>query len=65
MNEKELLVKFKRDVFDRFEEIDPGDEQDWFSMAVGYFLAFGVEVQRAYELASPAALGKTEVPKRV
>jgi hypothetical protein len=65
MTESEMLAKFKQEVFDRAKLIDPQDEEDWFSMAVGFFLALGVEVSRAFELATPASTGNTRVPKNV
>jgi hypothetical protein len=46
-----LLVSFVRDVYQRAEEVDPGDMQDWFSLSLGYFLGKGANVEVAYELA--------------
>ena len=63
IDEKTLLSQFKLEVFDKAKIIDPEDEEDWFSMAFGYFLANGIEIPRAYELANPAARGSLKVPK--
>jgi len=46
---KELLDRFKpaiskwyTNVYLRSENIDPGNERDWYDMALGFFLASGI-----------------------
>jgi hypothetical protein len=31
-------------------DIDPGDEQDWFSLTLGFFLAKGLTAEEAHDL---------------
>lgn len=63
VTEQELLNQFKREVFDNRHSIDPDNEHDWMSLAVGYFLAMGCTASRAHEFATPACLGTTLLPK--
>lgn len=52
-DEAAVLVLFRRDCCERkrMRKIDPGQEQDWFSLSLGYFIAKGVEPKRAHTLA--------------
>ena len=54
--QKALLEDLKK-VFDadrtpegKSRDIDPGDEQDWFSLTLGFFLAKGVAAEEAHDL---------------
>lgn len=49
--ELEHLNSFRQDCCEHSAEIDPSDEQDWFSLSIGYFIAKGMPIMRAYELA--------------
>lgn len=63
MTEEDLLAKFKKEIYDHISKIDPENELERFSMAVGFFLAMGIKTERAYELSTPACIGKIQVPK--
>lgn len=40
-----------RQVFSRRERIDPNNEEDWYSLALGYALGKGVSVTTAHQFA--------------
>ena len=40
---------WKRDVRDKWEEIDPHSEELWHSLALGYFLGLGLSPEHAAE----------------
>ena len=46
------IAKFKDEVYDRAEEIDPGSGQDWFSMTLGWAIAKGMEPELAHAFAT-------------
>jgi hypothetical protein len=52
-DEAAVLVLFRRDCCEpkKAKKIDPGQEQDWFSLSLGYFIAKGIEPKRAHTLA--------------
>ena len=53
VKDKEILVlKWKEQVFDRAEEVDPNNEMDWEDLAIGFFLGLGQSVEQAEELLS-------------
>jgi hypothetical protein len=52
--EKQIIIKWKSVVYDRAAEIDPDDEHDWHSMALGFFLAYGLSPDSANSLATYA-----------
>jgi len=56
INEKhaEILERFKTEVCSKSKEIDPGDEYDWYDLSVGYFLAKGLTIADATNLAVEA-----------
>lgn len=45
-----LIASWKKDVHDKAEDVDPGDEYDWDGLAIGYFLGKGVEPGDAEQL---------------
>jgi len=47
-----LQAKFKSEVSDRAAEIDPSDEQDWFSLTLGWAIANGLSPDEAHSFAS-------------
>lgn len=52
MNKEKLFKEFKKDVCLKAKEVDPGDEQDWFSLSLGYFLAKGCSPEESWDLSS-------------
>lgn len=46
--EKDILLAFKADVCERSNEVDAEEEQDWFGISLGYFIAKGVKPERAH-----------------
>ena len=50
MNKDKLIAAWKKDVFDKSDKVDPGNELDWFSLAIGYFIAKGLNPEDAYNL---------------
>ena len=51
MNVEELEREWRISVYDKGSEIDPSDERDWYSMAIGWLLAKGVQPDEAYKIA--------------
>lgn len=45
--ELSAVKRFKQDVWDKADEIDPSDEELWVSLAYGFFLACGIGIERA------------------
>lgn len=39
--------QWKSDVRDKWEEVDPHSEEDWQSLAYGYFLGLGLSIEDA------------------
>jgi hypothetical protein len=48
---KTWTVAFKAEVNDRAKEIDPGNEQDWFSLTLGWAIGKGLSPDNADEFA--------------
>lgn len=46
-----LKERFKREVHDKASEIDPNNEQDWFSLTLGWAIATGQPPEEAHEFA--------------
>lgn len=46
------VKNFKLEVADRAHEIDPNNEQDWFSLTLGWAIAKGFSPEAAHEFAS-------------
>lgn len=42
---------WKEEVFDRNAEVDPGKEQDWFSLCLGWALGKGMSLDEAHNFA--------------
>jgi hypothetical protein len=51
MNRVAMLAAFKADVYDRGPAVDPGNELDWLSLAIGYALGKGYSPARAVSFA--------------
>jgi len=49
---KDIILEFKKDICDKSKDIDPNEELQWRDMSIGYFLAKGVDVNIAHELAT-------------
>lgn len=48
----ELLErKFKLEVYNRANDIDPDDDQDWFSLTLGWAIAKGLSPEEAINFA--------------
>lgn len=52
-NEEDLL-RWRHEVFECAQEVDPDDARDWSDMAFGYFLARGYDPEGAEALADEA-----------
>lgn len=50
INDFKALVDADRLETDDDEKIDPGEEQDWYSLTLGFFLAKGLTAREAHEL---------------
>ena len=50
----ELIALFKKEIFDRSSEIDPSDEQDWFSLGIGWAIAKGLSPDEAWSFSGLA-----------
>jgi hypothetical protein len=48
----ELLSLFKSEVDHRTSEVDPDDNQDWFSLTLGWAVAKGLAPQAAHDFAT-------------
>jgi len=46
-----LKALFKTEVHDKAKEVDPSNEQDWFSITLGWALGKGLSPDRAHEFA--------------
>lgn len=46
-----LRLRFKTEMHDRASEIDPDNEQDWFSLTLGWAIATGQPLEAAHEFA--------------
>lgn len=42
---------FKTEVHDRAKQVDPSEEQDWYSLTLGWALAKGMDPDEANEFA--------------
>lgn len=51
MNNEELALLFKEEVCDRSKEIDSSEEQDWFSLSLGWAIAKGLTPDAAWDFA--------------
>jgi hypothetical protein len=49
---RHLVQKFKLQVHDQAKEVDPTDEQDWFSITLGWALANGLTPKEAHVFAT-------------
>lgn len=52
MIKEEDIKKWKENVYDKEQEIDPDQEQDWRSMAIGFALGCGYSTEEAYIFAN-------------
>jgi len=48
---KELEITFKNEVTDNASKIDPSQEQDWYSLILGWALAKGLSPKDAHDFA--------------
>lgn len=48
---QELIDLFKTECHDRAEEIDESNEQDWFSLTLGWAIAKGLSPDEAHKFA--------------
>lgn len=49
-----MLAKFKTEVCERSEQVDPGGDLDWYGLSIGFFLACGATPDQANDLAIEA-----------
>lgn len=47
--ERELLVADWRVIFDKSKDIDPYDQEDWRSLAIGFALGKGLAIDDAHD----------------
>lgn len=52
MDKEELLDVYLDEVYDKAEEIDPSESQDWYSLALGWAIGKGLEPEAAHEFAN-------------
>lgn len=48
---QEFAALFRKECFDRSDEIDPGDEYHWESLALGWAIARGMDIEDAKKFA--------------
>ena len=48
---KQMTADFKKEIHDKSKEIDPSNEQDWFSLTLGWAIAKGMNINQAYKFA--------------
>ncbi len=46
-----LIEQFKTEVSDRAEDVDPSNNEDWFSLTIGWGIAKGLEPEPAHMFA--------------
>ena len=51
MNLDKLVGEFKVECHDRAEELDSSNEQDWYSLTLGWAVAKGLNPEEAHEVA--------------
>lgn len=47
----DLKITFKKEVSDEASTIDPSQEQDWYSITLGWAIAKGLSFEDAHEFA--------------
>jgi hypothetical protein len=50
MTDEELLELFKNEVCLHSKEVDPPDEEDWYSLSLGFFIGKGTGIEKAHDL---------------
>jgi hypothetical protein len=50
--EQHAVERFRDEICARAEEIDPDEERDWWDLSLGFFLAAGLDVESAEEMAT-------------
>jgi hypothetical protein len=45
----DLLLQYQKEIWDRREDVDPSNEQDWFSLGLGWAIAKGLTPEEAHE----------------
>ena len=43
------IERWKKDVWDKQEDVDPDNELYWESLAFGYFIGLGLSIDDAYD----------------
>jgi hypothetical protein len=51
LEKKFYTIAFKAEINDRAEEIDSSNEQDWFSLTLGWAIGKGLTPEDAHEFA--------------
>jgi hypothetical protein len=49
--DKNLVDEFQQKVFSKYKEVDPSEEQDWYSLALGWALARNLSAEEAHSFA--------------
>jgi hypothetical protein len=44
----EIMLQYQQEIWDRREDVDPSDEQDWFSLTLGWAIAKGLQPEEAH-----------------
>lgn len=50
-DKEDLVSQFKTEVDDLGKEIDPSNEQDWFSLTLGWAIGKGLNIEDAHDFA--------------
>ena len=48
---QDLVNQFRTEISSRAAEVDPGNEQDWYSLSLGWAIAKGLTPALAHEFA--------------
>lgn len=52
MDREEAIQKWKKNVFDQGDEVDPGNDYTWTGVAIGFFIGLGFSISEAKDLES-------------
>lgn len=48
--QREAVKRFRKEVCEVCGKVDPGDQYDWFSLSLGFFLALGLSLDVSHRL---------------
>lgn len=52
MTKEEVKEAFRKEVCEKWQEVDLDSRLDWYDLSIGFFLAKGLNIKEAHELAS-------------